>query len=92
MLGIAGRSFDQMAWTRAVRSRGAADANRRLFRRRFQRIVGHLSRLCAGYNVAFSIVQSTLLRWPPMDRVVRNALVSAVHFMISDDKTTAQAI
>ena len=27
-----------MAWTRAIRSRGATDANRRLFRRRFQRI------------------------------------------------------
>ena len=35
---MAGRRSDQMAWTRAIRSRGAADANRRLFRRRFQRI------------------------------------------------------
>ena len=43
MLGIAGHSFDQMAWTRAVRSRGAADANRRLFRRKIQRIGGLLS-------------------------------------------------
>ena len=40
---MAGRRSDQMAWTRAIRSRGAADANRRLFRRRIQRIGGLLS-------------------------------------------------
>ena len=79
MFAIAGRSFDQMAWTRAVRSRGAADTNRRLFRRRFQRIGGLLS--AADFLRVVELRSSLSNHWilvPFMHCVVQFTPVSAV--------------
>ena len=76
---MAGRRSDQMAWTRAIRSRGATDANRRLFRRRFQRIGGLLSAVDFLRVVELrSSLSNHRINVPLMHRAVQFTPVSAV--------------
>ena len=79
---MAGRRSDQMAWTRAIRSRGATDANRRLFRRRFQRIGVLLSAAdfprVVQLRLSLSYMSSHRILVSLMHRAVQFTPVSAV--------------